>query len=187
MILRESSNTFLVSPKFFALSALILAFPPVFTSFSKADGLKVSLALVLLYLIRGLVTLASAGRPKLRPFFQFVKGNIDYSLSHSGSHLSLCRDPTGPGSCLHGPAMDPRMVGASLRTSPAPLHTDQCAPGGLCIDGDHLEPGRDAFGYPIRDHYGSQGIIDNIFSSFNIDFRCCRVCHGLWLQWLGNL
>lgn len=45
-------------PKLFALVAVILAFPPVFTNFGKFEGLRLSLALFLFYLVRGLVSLA---------------------------------------------------------------------------------------------------------------------------------
>lgn len=45
-------------PKLFALVAVILAFPPVFTNFGKFEGLRLSLSLFLFYLVRGLVSLA---------------------------------------------------------------------------------------------------------------------------------
>lgn len=39
--------------KFLAVTAFVVAFPPIFTSVGRAEGLKLSLALLLLYLIRG--------------------------------------------------------------------------------------------------------------------------------------
>lgn len=39
--------------KFLAVTAFVVAFPPIFTSVGRVEGLKLSLALLLLYLIRG--------------------------------------------------------------------------------------------------------------------------------------
>lgn len=39
--------------KFLAVTAFVVAFPPIFTSVGRGEGLKLSLALLLLYLIRG--------------------------------------------------------------------------------------------------------------------------------------
>lgn len=39
--------------RFLAVTAFVVAFPPIFTSVGRVEGLKLSLALLLLYLIRG--------------------------------------------------------------------------------------------------------------------------------------
>lgn len=45
------------NPKFFALTAVILSFPPIFTQFGKTEGLRLSLSLFLFYLFRGIVSM----------------------------------------------------------------------------------------------------------------------------------
>jgi hypothetical protein len=44
-------------PKLFAVIALILAFPPVFTNFGMHEGLRLSLSLFIFYVIRGIISL----------------------------------------------------------------------------------------------------------------------------------
>lgn len=41
--------------KYLAVTALVAAFPPVFTTGGRAEGLKVSFSFLLLYLVRGLL------------------------------------------------------------------------------------------------------------------------------------
>lgn len=43
--------------KFLAVTAFVVAFPPVFSGFGKTEGLKLSLAILLLYLVRGIIQL----------------------------------------------------------------------------------------------------------------------------------
>lgn len=59
-------------PKLFALVAIILAFPPVFTNFGKTEGLKLSISLFAFYVARGVVSI----------LFSFADKKSGQSLRH---------------------------------------------------------------------------------------------------------
>lgn len=72
-------------PKLFALVAIVLAFPPVFTNFGKTEGLRLSLSLFTYYGLRGLLEFVFSFLEPGRSFYNFLHTMV------SPSHIStLC-------------------------------------------------------------------------------------------------
>lgn len=66
--------------RFVAVAAFIAAFPPIFTNFGKEEGLRLSLAILLLYLIRGTVKLVvEVGTTSLYPRAKGRRPRLDYT------------------------------------------------------------------------------------------------------------
>jgi len=65
-------------PKLFALVAIILAFPPVFTSFGKFEGLRLSLSLslFLFYMARGSLEFLFSLTDSDRPIHNFLFNTV---------------------------------------------------------------------------------------------------------------
>lgn len=108
-------------PKLFALVAIILAFPPVFTNFGKNEGLRLSLALFLFYFFRGLVSfllsMTDVDQSRYHPLFhtvtQKLKGMLimDFWIE---SDIPFCRDSAVTWCCVLWTPMDPQLAGGTL-------------------------------------------------------------------------